>query len=490
MSRNRILTLLGGCLLAASAAWADDVGYVDCNSHSDETQVFAKARKSPEVVGTLPCGERFTILVYGFVFSKIQTSDGKIGFIFSSVISADRSATAVQKTAPRMVASAEKVPSPAANGAQPQSASSQPGLTQASVRTATPSERTGAVIDASAPPAAQTQSVPQQNVAAQAATPQAAPAQAAPAPAFASGATVLEKTVIGAQPDSAAQAAAQPAPAQPAAAQAPAVQPANTQAATPQSAGLPDASVVTAGLAGTPASAAPAATSAPAAGPAAQPDPPAAQPQPVAAQPVAAQPAEPQPQPAPARSVEPAVQPVDPNTRWEKPLPSVRQAPLIELFGGYAFARMDGGAGAYSNMNGALGSFGWNWKPWLQLTGDTSYNFITTAGTKYVLYGNHYGARFFHRVHNRWAATPFAEALIGGSREDTTITGPGGYTYSQNCISYKVGGGVDLHPSRRWEIRLVDFDYYRTAFGTNLHQNNYWVSTGVVLRLFGGRGYE
>jgi hypothetical protein len=481
MLRNRILILVGGCFLAASAAWADDVGYIDCNSHSDDTQVFAKARKSPEVVGTLPCGERFTILVYGFVFSKIQTSDGKVGFIYSSVISADRSATSVQKTsAPRIVASTEKVPNPA-TGAQPQSASSQPGLTQASVRTTTttPSERTGAVIDASAPPAAQPQSAPQQTVAAQVATP-----QAAPAPSFASGATVLEKTVTGAQPDSAAPAPTQPAPAQPEAAQAPAAQPASVQGAASQSAGLPDASVVTSNLAGTPASA-PAATSASAPAPAAQPDPPAVQPQPVAAQP-----AEPQPQPAPARSVEPAVQPVDPNTRWEKPLPSVRQAPLIELFGGYAFARMDGGAGAYSNMNGALGSFGWNWKPWLQLTGDTSYNFITTAGTKYVLYGNHYGARFFHRTHNRWAATPFAEALIGGSREDTTITGPGGYTYSQNCISYKVGGGVDLHPSRRWEIRLVDFDYYRTAFGTNLHQNNYWVSAGVVLRLFGGRGYE
>jgi hypothetical protein len=160
---------------------------------------------------------------------------------------------------------------------------------------------------------------------------------------------------------------------------------------------------------------------------------------------------------------------------------------LIELFGGYAFTSMNNGAGSYTNMNGALGSFGWNWKSWLQLTGDTSYNFVTVSGTKYVLYGNHYGARFFRRVRNRWGATPFAEALIGGSREDTTITGT---TYSQNCISYKVGGGIDLHPSRRWEVRLFDFDYYRTAFGTNLHQNNYWVSTGVVLRLFGGRGYE
>jgi hypothetical protein len=34
---------------------------------------------------------------------------------------------------------------------------------------------------------------------------------------------------------------------------------------------------------------------------------------------------------------------------------------------------------------------------------------------------------------------------------------------------------------------LFDVDYYRTSFGLNANQNNYWASTGIVLRLFGGR---
>jgi len=159
---------------------------------------------------------------------------------------------------------------------------------------------------------------------------------------------------------------------------------------------------------------------------------------------------------------------------------------LIEVFGGYSFARLDGGAGTSSNLNGAMGSFGWNVKPWLQIVADSSYNFVTISGAKTVLYGNHFGPRYFHRGRNRWGATPFVEALVGGSRADTTITGAGGYTSSVNTLSFKVGGGLDLHPSRRWEIRLLDFDYYRTSFGTNVHQNNYWASTGIVLRLFGG----
>jgi hypothetical protein len=163
-----------------------------------------------------------------------------------------------------------------------------------------------------------------------------------------------------------------------------------------------------------------------------------------------------------------------------------RRAPLLELYGGYAFARLDGGGGTTSNLNGAMGSFGWNVKPWLQLVADSSYSFVTVSGTKNVLYGNHFGPRYFHRSRNRWGLTPFVEALVGGSRSDTIVSGVGGYTTSVNCLSYKAGGGIDIHPSRHLDIRLFDVDYYRTSFGTNLHQNNYWASTGIVFRLFGG----
>jgi hypothetical protein len=79
------------------------------------------------------------------------------------------------------------------------------------------------------------------------------------------------------------------------------------------------------------------------------------------------------------------------------------------------------------------------------------------------------------------------EALVGGSRSDTTVSGIGGYKYSDSTISYKVGGGLDINPSRHFQIRLFDVDYYRTSFGLNANQNNYWASTGIVLRLFGGR---
>src|ERR1700688_3421203 len=100
MVGKRLLLLLAGCFLTASAALADEVGFIDCREHPEQTQVFAKARHTHEIVATLACGERFTILLNGFIFSRIQTRDGQVGYVFSNVISADHSGASVQKPAP------------------------------------------------------------------------------------------------------------------------------------------------------------------------------------------------------------------------------------------------------------------------------------------------------------------------------------------------------------------------------------------------------
>jgi len=100
MVGKRYLLLLAGCFLTASAALADEVGFIDCREHPEQTQVFAKARQTHEIVATLACGERFTILLNGFIFSRIQTKDGQVGYVFSNVISADHSGASAQKPAP------------------------------------------------------------------------------------------------------------------------------------------------------------------------------------------------------------------------------------------------------------------------------------------------------------------------------------------------------------------------------------------------------
>jgi hypothetical protein len=414
MFRKRFLISLAVLFLGASAAWADDVGYVDCSNHSEDTQVFGKPRKTNEVVASVPCGERFTVLVYGFFFSRIQTKDGQIGFIYSSLIAVDRAATTARQSGSVQMASEKtKVPS-----------------TRAAVATSNP--------PAQAQPAP-AQSAPSSAPVAAAVT----PGPSAPAPASSTTPSTTASAPATNLPEVTGP-AAQPAP--PAA---PQTQPAPDQLAQTEVAASPASST---------------------------PEP--------AAQPVASVSA--QPEPAPSAPAPPAVRPANARASWEKrTAPGIRRVPVIELFGGYAFARLDGGSGgSSSNVNGALGSLGWNAKPWLQIVADTSYNVVTISGTKNILYGNHYGPRYFYRSHNRWGLTPFFEGLIGGSRSDTSIVGVPGYNTSQNCISYKIGGGLDIHPFRHFDIRLLDIDYYRTAFGTNAHQNNYWATTGIVIRLF------
>lgn len=420
MFRNRFLISLAVLFLGASAAWADDVGYVDCSNHTEDTQVFGKPRKTNEVVASVPCGERFTVLVYGFFFSRIQTKDGQIGFIYSSLIAVDRAATTARQSGSVQMASEKtKVPS-----------------TRATVATSNPpaQSQSAPVQQASAPAPVAAAATPASSAPASASSASTAPAIPASAPAT----NLPEVTGPVSQPAPPAAPQTQPAPDH-----------------------LAQTEVATAPVASTSEPSAP------------------------VAQPKAATPA--QPEPSPAEPPAPAVKPANTRASWEKrTAPGLRRAPVLELFGGYAFARLDGGGGSGTNVNGALGSIGWNAKPWLQIVADSSYNVVTVSGTKNILYGNHYGPRYFHRGHNRWGLTPFVEGLVGGSRSDTSLVGVPGYNTSQNCISYKIGGGLDIHPYHRFDIRLFDIDYYRTAFGTNAHQNNYWATTGIVIRLFDG----
>ena len=472
MHSNRLLVLFGGCLLAASAAMADDLGSVDCASHPDATPVYAKARKSQDIVANVPCGEKFKVLLYGFIFSQVQTSDGKIGFIFSNLVTVDRSggtlqARAASDAAPRLSTASETTKVPA--DPKPYSAPAQPKRAPASAAdiadkmggsasvVAQPASNPAPVQDSAA--SAPTTPVPTSAPAASAASAtsaQPAPASTQPAPAAAPAPAPAasfpdSSAVLKANSNANAEAALKSVPAP------------QTQAAPVDAASAPAAPANTSAVDASAPASAPSATE---------------QPVPAAdAQPAAAEPA-----PAPVKSGKVK------SESWERPNQTARSLPLVELFGGFSIARADGG-GVYNNLLGGVGSFAWNAKPWIQVVGDSSYNVTTISGTKNVLWGNHYGARYFFRGRFPFHVTPFAEGLIGGSRVDATTSGT---TYSQNCLSYKIGGGLDMHSPhiRMFEVRLIDFDYYRTAFGTNVHQNNYWISTGVVFRLFGGRSAD
>ena len=456
MLRNRLLILLTASLLATCAAMADNLGYVDCRNHPEETQVFPKPRRTPDQVGSLSCGDTFTILQNGFIFSRIQTLDGKVGYIYSNVITPGRGPVTSRPAA---------APTPVATPSAP-AAPVNPVQTNPDVNTqAAPAPVQGAPVQV--PPASVTAAAAK-SPRSQVETPTAAPSQAATpvnkaaasaSNSAASGALAPETT--SSQVSATVPTASQPIAAAPAPVASVPVTPSQPEPVSTQSQPRSD-------LLPAPITTAPVGT----------PDAPTASSQPEAA-PASAQP-EPEPPPQP---VAPAIRSANSRESWEKPNPGYRRFPLIDLFGGYGIARLNDGTGTYNNVNGAMGSFGWNITSWLQLTGDSSYNMINLSGTKNTLYGNHYGPRFFYRGHNRWGITPFVEGLVGGTRLDTSYNGT---KTSTNCISYKAGGGVDIRAFRHFEIRLFDINYYRTSFGTGTFQNNYWASAGLVIRLFGG----
>src|SRR3989442_888542 len=216
MLRNRLLILLGGCLLATSAAWADDVGYIDCQNHPEDTKVLGKAGKTSDVVTAMPCGERFTILLSGFFFTRIQTKDGSEGFVYSNLISHDRSATSVQhQTRAPASTPISNVPETTATLAQaklttsvqPQPAAAQPVAARAPAPARTPSVPATTATIAQSKPVASSQPPP--------AAVQPAPA---PAPARTPSVPATTATVVQAKPVASSQpppAAAQPAPAPP-----------------------------------------------------------------------------------------------------------------------------------------------------------------------------------------------------------------------------------------------------------------------------------
>jgi hypothetical protein len=140
MLGNRWLVMLGGCVLVASAVRADELGYINCQSHPGSTDVLVKAANTPDVVTSLTCGARFKILIDGEIFVKIETNDGKVGYVYSSLVSRDNSATAAQQSAPSGLTDVPPSVSPVQNtDIRPELVQSRPPsgppITQVSLRT-------------------------------------------------------------------------------------------------------------------------------------------------------------------------------------------------------------------------------------------------------------------------------------------------------------------------------------------------------------------
>ncbi len=146
------------------------------------------------------------------------------------------------------------------------------------------------------------------------------------------------------------------------------------------------------------------------------------------------------------------------------------RAQSVDASIGYSYFRLGGSGGL--NSNGVSGSVAYYPIKWLGLAGDFGGYHASPSGVSVNTYTYLFGPRF--SLHNPTKVTPFAQALVGGSR---ITVGSGGGSNSQ--FAWSLGGGVDFpllpHLAFRPQVDYVGLD---TPGG---HTNCTRVSAGVVV---------
>jgi len=93
------------------------------------------------------------------------------------------------------------------------------------------------------------------------------------------------------------------------------------------------------------------------------------------------------------------------------------------------------------------------------------------------------GVRYEPRL-GRSTLRPFGELLVGVAHSSGPfVQGPYSATNNANAaFAANMGGGLDMHLSRRLSLRLLEADYLLTTFDnlSNNHQNNVRLSVGII----------
>ncbi len=110
-------------------------------------------------------------------------------------------------------------------------------------------------------------------------------------------------------------------------------------------------------------------------------------------------------------------------------------------------------------------------------------NSINSAGESLSFVSYLFGPRY--TFVNRSKLAPFAQFLVGGVHGfDGMFPGPGVYISNPDAFAFAPGGGLNLHLSHRFALRLVQADYFQTQLPNdgNNRQNHLRISGGVIFR--------
>ena len=149
--------------------------------------------------------------------------------------------------------------------------------------------------------------------------------------------------------------------------------------------------------------------------------------------------------------------------------------PRAEIFGGYSYARTNGGL----NLNGWEASVSGNLSSYLGIVGDISGHYSSEYEANAHFYTFLGGPRFFYRGKR---ATAFGHAMFG-----VTHLGAGvdilGFSLglSDTVFAMAFGGGLDLNVSKRLAVRAIQVDYLPIRWEGETF-NNVRASAGLVVK--------
>ena len=157
-----------------------------------------------------------------------------------------------------------------------------------------------------------------------------------------------------------------------------------------------------------------------------------------------------------------------------------------ELAATYSYLRSNAppGSCACFNLNGGSGTFAWPLGGHgFALAGDVTVAHaggISAGGYGLTLSSYTAGVRYTPPLGHS-PLQLYGQALAGLAH------GSGSLVQAEDAgaaFALNAGGGVTLQASRRFSVRLAEADYLLTTFdnGSNNHQNNLRISSGLVLR--------
>ena len=180
-------------------------------------------------------------------------------------------------------------------------------------------------------------------------------------------------------------------------------------------------------------------------------------------------------------------------------LAAAQEVPQVEIFGGYSFLHLDKQdlqsyvsptTSINQNTNGWEASVQYNINKWLGGVADFGGNYggslISDPSVPGSIGGGSYNFLFGPQVNIRGNKMKgFVHALFGVNHlylnQSTSLGTPAA---SDNAFGMALGGGVDVKVSKRFAVRVGQFDYLMSNhdFGMG-HQNNFRYSAGVVFNL-------